>query len=369
MSVSQSQTRSQSCSQLPSFLARGDHGKGLFNRQMGPLQRHLHHGEYDLLKLAPMLESEFLQVNKRGEVIDVHNQVEPMTVAVACTILLRETPDVLLLARTVHPSEENLPPLKNLLYHYPPPKTYELTRLLPLRFVKIMVHNARKKQLRFKLASGRAFYLQLCSPPDQREDLFELWVRVVNLLHPPSEQRLETQAKIRDPEGHTEDTAPAQRLESTSAINLADTVSIRTVYSFSRAPSLTQEDTRSRRSLSISLKSQKSTEDPFLPPVLTQEKTLEPDISPASDNMGSEESLEMAPRHQDLSPDGDVEYKSSPPSSRRSSKSRRTSRSKSPRRASRRKPSKILSLITSCSWGSVKSGRRESKGKAKGKKH
>nr|XP_056720620.1 Golgi-associated RAB2 interactor protein 6-like [Euleptes europaea] len=211
MRGSKSQIRSRSRSQLPGSLARGDHDEGLFSRGMGPLQRQLSHGEYDLLRLAPMLESDFLQVSKLGEVIDVHNQVKTMTVAVACTRLQRETPDVLLLARPVVPSEVHLPPFNNLLCQYPPLKAFELTRLLPLRFVKISVHNQRKQQLRFKLASGRAFYLQLCPQPDQQEDLFELWVKAVNLLSPPSEERPKTQVQTRDPGGRGE--APAQRPE------------------------------------------------------------------------------------------------------------------------------------------------------------
>ncbi|KAL8175997.1 UNVERIFIED_CONTAM: hypothetical protein K2H54_017166 [Gekko kuhli] len=231
-----------------------------------------------------------------------------------------------------------------------------------------MVHNARRKQLRFKLASGRAFYLRLCSPPDQREDLFDLWVKVVNMLYPPSEQRLETQAKIGEPGGRREDTAPAQRPESPNAINLSDTVSIRTVYSFTRAPSLTQEDTRSRQSPSISWRSQHSTEDPVLSPVLTQEKAPEPDISPASDDTGPEESSERQPSHQDLSPDEEAEYKSSPPLS-----------SFSPEAQQNPLPHHILLLGQREEWeaGVQGQGQREEtlkedsapKGKAKGKKH
>uniref|UniRef100_A0ACB8EUQ7 Uncharacterized protein n=1 Tax=Sphaerodactylus townsendi TaxID=933632 RepID=A0ACB8EUQ7_9SAUR len=311
MSGSQYQTRSLTRFQPSGFMGKGDSAKGLFSREMGPLQRQLRLGEYDLLKFAPMLESEFLQVSKRGEVIDVHNLVETMTVAVACTNLLQETPDVLLLARPVFPSEEHLPPLKNLLCQYPPPKALELTRLLPLHFVKITIHNQRKRQLRFKLASGRAFYLQLCSQPDQQEDLFELWVKVVDLLHAPSEQRSKIQDMTRDPKE-----AAAQRPESPSFINLTDTVSIQTVYSFSKAPSPMPEDTTSRRSLSVSLTSQHSTKGPHVSPIIIQEKTSESGSFPPSDDTGSQEALEGAPDHQHLSPIEEVDYESSPRSSR-----------------------------------------------------
>uniref|UniRef100_A0A8D2LP62 Golgi associated RAB2 interactor protein-like Rab2B-binding domain-containing protein n=1 Tax=Varanus komodoensis TaxID=61221 RepID=A0A8D2LP62_VARKO len=196
-------------SRLPNVSAGGDYGKGLFDREMGPLQSQLHQGEYALLKLAPMLESEFVQISKRGEVIDVHNQVQTVIVGVACTCPNMLIPNVLLLARPIFPPEETPRKRKSLLRHRPPAKRFELTRLLPLHFVKISVHNAEKKQLRFKLASGRTFYLQLCLQPGVREDVFALWVKVVNMLRPPSDSALELHSRAKEPREHGE--APPRR--------------------------------------------------------------------------------------------------------------------------------------------------------------
>uniref|UniRef100_A0A8D0AZX6 Golgi associated RAB2 interactor protein-like Rab2B-binding domain-containing protein n=1 Tax=Salvator merianae TaxID=96440 RepID=A0A8D0AZX6_SALMN len=171
---------------------------------MGPLQSQLRQGEYALLKLAPMLESEFVQINKQGELVDVHKQVQTVIVGIACTCPNLLVPNVLLLARPIFPPEESFPKLKSLLHKRPPAKKFELTRLLPLRFVKISVHNMEKKQLRFKLASGRTFYLQLCPQHGSKEDVFRLWVKAVHMLRPPSEIRTEVQSQVQDPRGRGE---------------------------------------------------------------------------------------------------------------------------------------------------------------------
>uniref|UniRef100_G1KUH9 Golgi associated RAB2 interactor protein-like Rab2B-binding domain-containing protein n=1 Tax=Anolis carolinensis TaxID=28377 RepID=G1KUH9_ANOCA len=173
--------------------------RGLFNREMGPLQRQLQQGEYSLLRFAPMLENEFLQINKRGDVADVHNERQTVTIALACTNPNFPGPNVLLLARRVLSPEEQPPKMKTLQNRRAPVKKFELTRLLPLTFVNISVHNAEKEQLRFKLASGRNFYLQLCHQLGVQEDVFKLWVKVINMLQPPSASRLELQGKIKDP--------------------------------------------------------------------------------------------------------------------------------------------------------------------------
>ncbi|KAF7239141.1 Protein FAM71B [Varanus komodoensis] len=166
--------------------------KGFFTRKMGPLQRQLRQGEYGLFKFSPMFESDFVQISKQGGPIEIHNQEQIVTVGITSTNPLLLIPNVLLLARpTVSPEEQATKPKSRLRHH--PRVRFELTRLFPLRFVKITVHNAERQQLRFKLASGRTFYLQLCSESDRREELFDAWVRIVQLLRPPSDGVLEEQ--------------------------------------------------------------------------------------------------------------------------------------------------------------------------------
>ncbi|XP_020932358.1 protein FAM71B [Sus scrofa] len=174
---------------LPYYTANSYRSMGVFNTSMGDLQRQLYKGgEYDIFKYAPMFESDFIQISKKGEVIDVHNRVRMVTVGIASTSPILPLPDVMLLARPTKVCEEHV------RYTRPtkgrgrkPAKTLELTRLLPLKFVKISIHDREKQQLRLKLATGRTFYLQLCPSSDAREDLFCYWEKLVYLLRPPVE--------------------------------------------------------------------------------------------------------------------------------------------------------------------------------------
>uniref|UniRef100_A0A8C0Q4S1 Golgi associated RAB2 interactor protein-like Rab2B-binding domain-containing protein n=1 Tax=Canis lupus familiaris TaxID=9615 RepID=A0A8C0Q4S1_CANLF len=160
---------------LPYYTAHSYRSMGVFNTSMGELQRQLYKGgEYDIFKYAPMFESDFIQISKKGEVIDVHNRVRMVTVGIASTSPILPLPDVMLLARPTKSGRGRKPT-----------KILELTRLLPLKFVKISIHDREKQQLRLKLATGRTFYLQLCPSSDAREDLFCYWEKLVYLLRPP----------------------------------------------------------------------------------------------------------------------------------------------------------------------------------------
>ncbi|XP_046315908.1 Golgi-associated RAB2 interactor protein 3 [Marmota monax] len=180
--------RSSECV-LPYYTAHSYRSMGVFNTSMGDLQRQLYKGgEYDIFKYAPMFESDFIQITKKGEVIDVHNRVRMVTVGIASTSPILPLPDVMLLARPAKVCEEHARrgrPIKGR--GRKSAKTLELTRLLPLKFVKISIYDREKQQLRLKLATGRTFYLQLCPSSDVREDLFCYWEKLVYLLRPPAE--------------------------------------------------------------------------------------------------------------------------------------------------------------------------------------
>ncbi|XP_012781832.1 Golgi-associated RAB2 interactor protein 6 [Ochotona princeps] len=169
----------------------------MFNTSMGKLQQHLYKGEYTMFSYTPMFESDFIQISKRGEMVDVHNRPQMVTVGIVRTSPCLTLPDVMLLARQVPISDEHAkynPKSKEKIIKST--QTLELTRLLPLKFVKITIHNSNKKQLRLKLATGHSFYLQLCPPADVRDDLFVHWENLVHILRPAV-----------DACSHTQDTA------------------------------------------------------------------------------------------------------------------------------------------------------------------
>ncbi|XP_014396392.1 PREDICTED: rab GTPase-activating protein 1-like isoform X4 [Myotis brandtii] len=168
--------------------AQSSHVLHMFHGSTGKLQRQLCKGAFTMFKRIPMFESDFIQISKRGEVIDVHNSMQVVTVGIAYTSPSLTIPDVMLLARPAvscavyarHDQHTQGRGLKSA-------KTLELTRLLPLKFVKLSVYSHEKKQLHLKLATGRSFYLQLCSPSDAKEDVFAYWENLVLFLRPPED--------------------------------------------------------------------------------------------------------------------------------------------------------------------------------------
>ncbi|KAM5237706.1 Golgi-associated RAB2 interactor protein 4 [Ctenodactylus gundi] len=226
---------------LPYYTAQSSSETGMFNTAMGKLQRQLHKGEYDIFKYAPIFESDFIQITKRGEVIDVHNRVRMVTVAVACTSPILPLPDVMLLARPATSCEEawgHGPATKGKKHKATKP--LELTRLLPLKFVRISVHDREKQQLRLKFATGRSCYLQLCPPLKMREDLFASWEQLIYLLRPPVDSDSSTYAipaedTLRVPTMDDEDRS------SLAAVDLQgegdqDQVSIRSLHTAREVP-------------------------------------------------------------------------------------------------------------------------------------
>uniref|UniRef100_A0AC11E750 Uncharacterized protein n=1 Tax=Ovis aries TaxID=9940 RepID=A0AC11E750_SHEEP len=71
----------------------------MFNTSMGKLQRQLYKGEYPIFQYAPVFESDFIQVSRKGEVIDVHNRARMVTVGIVRTSPHLTLPDVMLLAQ------------------------------------------------------------------------------------------------------------------------------------------------------------------------------------------------------------------------------------------------------------------------------
>ncbi|XP_076974954.1 Golgi-associated RAB2 interactor protein 4-like [Tamandua tetradactyla] len=175
--------------ELPYYTVRSGPVAGLFNTAMGKLQCHLYKGEYDMFKYAPMFESDFIQVTRKGEVIDVHNRIQTVTVGIVCTSPLLPIPDVMLLAQPITRRGQTTQGRGRQAE-----KTMEFTRLLPLKLIRLSVHDREKQQLCLKFATGRSSYLQLCPPLDAQEDLFLYWEKIIYLLHPPVESNSGTYA-------------------------------------------------------------------------------------------------------------------------------------------------------------------------------
>ncbi|KAI5931066.1 Protein FAM71C [Manis javanica] len=180
---------------FPSYTAPRSPRLGIFNTAMGQLQRQLRQGEFDIFKSVPMFESDFVQISKRGTLSNMHGCPQIMTVGIANTNPFDPIPNVMLVAQLVGDCEKHVGCDQDTEGEGDrDTKELELTRLLPLKLVKISIHNRDKLQLRVKLITGRSFYLQLWAPPDKQEELFGYWEELIYLLRPPVEAYSSTHA-------------------------------------------------------------------------------------------------------------------------------------------------------------------------------
>ncbi|XP_053225135.1 Golgi-associated RAB2 interactor protein 4-like [Podarcis raffonei] len=318
----------------PSHIAT----KGLFNTAMGPLQRQLRSGEYNLFKCATMFESDFVQVSKRGGTLDVHNQVQMVRVAIAATSPGLQVPNVLLLARPIFPSRQQPQSLQAARLHRTSMNTrFELTRLLPLCFVKISIHDFDKQQLRFKMSTGRTFYLQLCPLPDTQESEFESWVKVVHLLRPPSDVSLKKEP--------VEDLWKPGQPALNATANPAPQLPAGREYTLAEVLSTLQEE-EDKRNPAEPLTNQYSILEPRSSPSPTPSQGIpaESESLPPSEGPSSKELLQRSSKGEKK----DRRHKDRSSGSRKSSRRKRSSKSRrshSSKRAASRSPSKISSIL------------------------
>uniref|UniRef100_A0A0D9RLP8 Golgi associated RAB2 interactor family member 2 n=1 Tax=Chlorocebus sabaeus TaxID=60711 RepID=A0A0D9RLP8_CHLSB len=147
------------------------------------LQSMLDGGEYAPFVSPPMLESNFIQVNRRGESIYLHNRANWVTVGICSSSSTHKIPNVMLLAHLTPGARKDTEPLFKSLLTSPPAEKLVLTRFLPLQFVTLSVHDAENMRLKVKLVSGRAYYLQLCTSACKQDTLFSQWVALISLLN------------------------------------------------------------------------------------------------------------------------------------------------------------------------------------------
>ncbi|KAL8176011.1 UNVERIFIED_CONTAM: hypothetical protein K2H54_017971 [Gekko kuhli] len=298
------------------------------------------------------------QISKHGGPVEITNDEQIVTVGISFTSPVLLIPDVLLVARPVYLSEE--PTLRPGTMFFSPRKVkYELSRLFPLRLLKVSVHDADKQQLRFKLASGRTFYLQLCPESYRREYLFDSWIRIIQLLWPSSdimsamkEEAIET-SRIRN--------TPPPRPKAPSPKHPVKSTTVWSVLTFNKG--LTEDEENRKTSTAKSPMSLARAQDPTLSPRAAQEAGLVHPPPPAWE----EELAGRNPSHRSQAGEK-VRRESSHPSRRRSIKERYSSRSRSGQRDANRKPSKLLSLIRSCSWGNPKKVTQRVRSQSKEKK-
>ncbi|KAL8184995.1 UNVERIFIED_CONTAM: hypothetical protein K2H54_034318 [Gekko kuhli] len=134
-----------------------------------------------------MFESSFIQVTRKGKQVFIHNHCNWAIVGIATTNPKLPLPNIMFIARpgvgqisSGQHSEEAM-----------------LTRLIPLKFVRISIHDCEKQLIKIKLINRRSYYLQLYSSTEDVKALFDCWLSLIRLLHHPPRSYLQPYSKSR----------------------------------------------------------------------------------------------------------------------------------------------------------------------------
>uniref|UniRef100_A0A8C3S8D5 Golgi associated RAB2 interactor protein-like Rab2B-binding domain-containing protein n=1 Tax=Chelydra serpentina TaxID=8475 RepID=A0A8C3S8D5_CHESE len=120
----------------------------------------------------------FAQITRKGKNVDVHNHPTEATIGIISTDNKLPLPNIMLIARPVPVRNGQVPSGCRT-------EQLVLTRLLPLKFVRISVHDPDRQRIKLKLINGRSYYLQLYASPGEQELLFDRWLSLIYLLHHP----------------------------------------------------------------------------------------------------------------------------------------------------------------------------------------
>ncbi|XP_063164583.1 Golgi-associated RAB2 interactor protein 1A [Candoia aspera] len=129
--------------------------------------------DYNLFPNSAVFESNFVQVTKKGKWVDITNTPTIVTLGVTSSDPCLPLPNVLLMAK-------HRAPLRRVNTGSPRLSLMDLTRLLPLRYVRLSVHNADQRILRIQTVTKKVYYLQLHQ--EHPRAVFALWSRLTHIL-------------------------------------------------------------------------------------------------------------------------------------------------------------------------------------------
>ncbi|XP_039376351.1 protein FAM71F2-like isoform X1 [Mauremys reevesii] len=131
--------------------------------------------DYNLFPKSAVFESNFIQVTKQGNWVDIHNAPTLVTLGVTSSEPCLPLPNVLLIARLAVLGES--PPGRA---DQPQEPSMALSRLLPLRYVRLSVQDSSRRLLRVQVVTGKVYYLRL--HPAHPDTVFTLWSRLADIL-------------------------------------------------------------------------------------------------------------------------------------------------------------------------------------------
>ncbi|XP_041059357.1 protein FAM71F1-like [Carcharodon carcharias] len=137
----------------------------------GSLHKLLRSREYNLFAQSAVFESDFIQVTRRGNLVDIHNIPTLLTLGITASVPFLPLPNILIIASRDSESkgkerEEGC---------------MKITRMLPMKLVRLSVHEKVSRCLKLVLANRSTFYLQL--QDKHSNHVFKLWQELIHIIY------------------------------------------------------------------------------------------------------------------------------------------------------------------------------------------
>ncbi|XP_049631427.1 Golgi-associated RAB2 interactor protein 1A [Suncus etruscus] len=141
----------------------------------GLLCQLIHSPEFNLFSDSAVFESNFTQVTKPGNWLDVYDRSTTVILGVTSSVAALPLPNILLMANVTWPHGQ-------LSTWNKPVGTPAITlsRILPLRYVELQIYDRLQRILRLRTVTEKIYYLRLHEK--HPEAVFQFWIRLVKIL-------------------------------------------------------------------------------------------------------------------------------------------------------------------------------------------
>ncbi|XP_055509265.1 Golgi-associated RAB2 interactor protein 1A-like isoform X2 [Leucoraja erinacea] len=136
----------------------------------GSLHKLLRSREYNLFAQSAVFESDFIQVTRRGNLVDIHNIPTLLTLGITASVPFLPLPNILIVASR-NPESKGTEGEGYM----------KITRMLPMKLVRLSVHAKVSRCLKLVLANRSTFYLQL--QDKHPGHVFKLWEELIHIIY------------------------------------------------------------------------------------------------------------------------------------------------------------------------------------------
>ncbi|XP_048193876.1 protein FAM71F2 [Perognathus longimembris pacificus] len=141
----------------------------------GLLCQLIHSPEFNLFPDSVVFESNFIQVTKDGNWMDVYEGSTIVILGVTSSVPSLPLPNILLMANITWPQR----PFSNWTTPCSAP-VITLSRILPLKYVELRIYDRIQRILRVRTVTEKIYYMRLHK--NHPEAVFQFWIRLVRIL-------------------------------------------------------------------------------------------------------------------------------------------------------------------------------------------